>query len=367
VEQRTPENTFLRIVIKGFGLFIVVNLLFGLWAEPEFGKISLYNRLFPGRERFPFGESPREAFNFSLFDLDAMFASHQVSAPRPEGEFRVFLLGDSSIWGTLLRADQTLAGQLNAMRLKAADGRVMRFYNLGYPTISLTKDLMILEQARSYDPDLVIWLTTLEAFPRDKQLSVPLIENNPAVINCVLEKYHLPGGPLKTPSFFKRTLIGRRKALADLLRLQIYGMMWSATGIDQVYPADYPAAQVDLEANADFHGQETIAREDLAFDVIRAGQKSLGDIPLLVVNEPMLISQGVNSDIRYNYYYPRWVYDQYRAWMQEESNQSGWNYVDAWNLVSPSEFTNSAIHMGPKGVAELADRLIEPLLAITSE
>ena len=81
----------------------------------------------------------------------------------------------------------------------------------------------------------------------------------------------------------------------------------------------------------------------------------------------MLISQGVNSGIRYNYYYPRWVYDQYRAWMQEESSQSGWNYVDAWNLVSPSEFTNSAIHMGPNGVAKLADRLIKPLLAITSE
>ena len=127
VEQRTRENTFWRIMLKGFGLFIVVNLLFGLWAEPEFGKISLYNRLFPGRERFPFGELPREAFNFSLFDLDAMFASHQVSAPGPEGEFRVFLFGDLSVWGTLLKPDQTLAGQLNAMRLKAADGREMRY------------------------------------------------------------------------------------------------------------------------------------------------------------------------------------------------------------------------------------------------
>ena len=135
---------------------------------------------------------------------------------------------------------------------------------------------MILEKAQSYDPDLVIWLTTLEAFPRDKQLSVPLLENNPAVVNRVLEKYHLPGGPLKTPSFFERTLIGRRKALADLLRLQIYGMMWSATGIDQVYPADYPAAQVDLEANAEFHGQETIVREDLAFEVILSRSERSG-------------------------------------------------------------------------------------------
>lgn len=43
-----------------------------------------------------------------------MFASHVVSG-RPSAEFRVFLIGDSATWGWLLRNEETLAGQLNAL------------------------------------------------------------------------------------------------------------------------------------------------------------------------------------------------------------------------------------------------------------
>ncbi len=44
-----------------------------------------------------------------------MFASHEISAgAKPADEFRVILIGDSSTWGFLLPADQTLAAYLNA-------------------------------------------------------------------------------------------------------------------------------------------------------------------------------------------------------------------------------------------------------------
>ena len=67
------------------------------------GKLSLYNRLWPGRIRLPFGENAQEAYNLSLYDLEAMFASHEINAgDKPENEFRVILIGDSATWGTLL-------------------------------------------------------------------------------------------------------------------------------------------------------------------------------------------------------------------------------------------------------------------------
>ena len=62
-------------------------------------------------------------------------------------EYRVLLIGDSSVWGTLLTPEQTLAGQLNANPITAC-GKTVHAYNLGYPTISLMKDLMILDQAK---------------------------------------------------------------------------------------------------------------------------------------------------------------------------------------------------------------------------
>ena len=80
------------------------------------GRISAYNLLFPGRPRFPFGEDPSVSYNLSLYNLDAMFASHLLAAggPKPSNQYRVLLLGDLSVWGTLLRPQDTLAGQLNA-------------------------------------------------------------------------------------------------------------------------------------------------------------------------------------------------------------------------------------------------------------
>lgn len=345
----------LRVVTKALLLYLLVNLLFGLWAEPRLGRISAYNGLFPGRERFPFGETPREAYNFSLFDLDAMFASHEVAGRRGEAEYRVFVIGDSSVWGTLLRPEETLAGQLDALGLSAPDGRKIRFYNLGYPTISLTKDLLLLDRALAYHPDLVIWMVTLEAMPVDKQLSVPLVENNPIAAADLTARYHLdlPGSPAQ-PAFFERTLVGRRKDLADLLRLQMYGVMWAATGIDQTYPADYPRAQVDLEADPTFHGKEDLARADLAFEVLAAGQQALGEIPLVVVNEPIMISPGANSALRYNFYYPRQAYDTYRGLLAGEAEALGAAYIDAWDIAPVEEFTNSAIHLDRRGTARLA-------------
>jgi hypothetical protein len=351
-----------RVILKAFILFLLANLIFAAMGSPHLGRISAYNGLFPGRLRFPFGEAPREAYNFSLFDLDAMFAAHEISAKPTGDEYRVILIGDSSVWGTLLRPEETVAGQLNALHLSTGDGRPVRFYNLGYPTISLAKDLLILDRALAYQPDMVIWLVTLEAFPRDKQLSVPLLQNNPRLAEGMLAKYglNLPGKPAQ-PAFLERTIVGQRKNLADLLRLQLYGALWAATGIDQAYPVDYPRAQVDLDPDPKFHGKTDISSEDLAFEVLAAGKSSLGQLPVLLVNEPIMISSGANSTIRYNFYYPRSVYDQYRVLLEGQAQELGFQYLDTWDLVAQEAFTNSAIHINADGTGQLAKRILGAL------
>jgi hypothetical protein len=359
----------LRVVLKGLALFLLVNLLLGLGRNWNFGSLSLYNHTFPGRPRFPFGETPQAAYAFSLSDLDAMFASHEVSGTKPKDEYRVMIIGDSSVWGTLLRPEETLAGRLNQEHLFAPDGRKVRFYNLGYPTISLTKDLLILAQARRDQPDLVIWLTTLEAFAKDNQLSVPLVQNNPQRSLELLKRYplNLDAGQLKLPSFWESTLIGRRKELADLMRLQLYGVMWSATGVDQVYPSDYAPAEVDLEASTSFHGVSDWGdhiQDYLDFEPIEAAVSLLGKTPLLLVNEPILISAGKNSAVRYNYYYPRWAYDRYLTELEAFTQSRQIEYLNAWNIIQADEFTNSAIHINQTGEAQLAVWLTPYLLPL---
>ncbi len=351
---------FLRnVFLKGLGLFLVVDLIFIAVNPASLGKLSLYNHLFIGRQRFPFGEDSSQSYNLSLFNLDAMFASHVIAnGIKPIDEYRVIVIGDSSIWGTLLRPEETLSGQMNAAGLSLC-GKKMRVYNLGYPTISLTKDLMVLDYAMRYQPDLIIWSVTLEAFPADNQLSSPIVANNAARLGNLIVRYSLPlnqnDSALMHPSFWDDTLIGQRRALADLLRLQIYGVLWSATGVDQIYPADYQHTQTDFNTDVSYHNMQPPKMGDskLAFTEIDAGLRIAGKTSLILINEPMLISTGRNSDLRYNFLYPRWVYDQWREMMAVRAEAGGWKYLDLWNIVPAGEFTNSAIHLTPSGEALL--------------
>ncbi|HET9588367.1 MAG TPA: SGNH/GDSL hydrolase family protein [Anaerolineales bacterium] len=360
MEQTKPRIRLFGVLFKAALLLVLFNLASIFISDVSLGKFSLYNFIFPGRERFPFGET-RQAYNLSLFDLDAMFASHVLSgAEKTPDEYRVLLIGDSSVWGTLLTPQETLAGQLNARSITAC-GKEIRAYNLGYPTISLMKDLMVLVQARQYEPDMIIWLTTLEAFPRDKQFDSPIVANNVERIRELMTHYQLPMDPnhpdLVEPSTWDQTFVSQRRALADLFRLQFYGVLWASTGIDQVYPEDYQRAQIDLEPDEEFHGlgssQEASLKDALAFEVLDAGI-SAAAAPTILVNEPMLVSSGLNSEIRYNFFYPRWAYDAYRQLLAEHAAARGWIYLDLWDLVPPEEFTNSAIHLTPEGEALLS-------------
>lgn len=360
--ENKPRIRLFGILLKATLLFVLFNFVFIFLHDIPFGKLSLYNIVFPGRERFPFGET-REAYNLSLFDLDAMFASH-VLVGREKGlnEYRVLLIGDSSVWGILLTPEQTLEGQLNASQITACEKEV-RVYNLGYPTISLMKDLMILDQAKQYGPDLIIWLTTLEAFPKDKQFDSPIVANNAERVRQLITNYQLTMNPnhpdLVNPSSWEQTFLSQRRALADLLRLQIYGVLWASTGIDQFYPENYERAQIDLEPSDQFHGLDSL-QNALALDILEAGM-SAAPVPTILVNEPILISNGLNSDIGYNFFYPRWAYDEYRQILTDYAAAWDWRYLDLWDLVPPEEFTNSAIHLTPMGEAMLSSEIAKAI------
>lgn len=352
------------LLLKTALLLVVFNFAFILTHNIPLGKLSLYNIIFTGRERLPFGENP-QAYNLSMLNLDAMFASHIITGmPKTSDEYRVFVAGDSSVWGTLLTPEQTLAGQLNAKALQTC-GKNVRVYNLGYPYISLLQELMILDQGLQYNPDLIIFLTTLESLPRDKQFSAPLVANNPQRARALIEKYNLtldPNDPeLKQPTKLDQTFASQRRALADLIRLQLYGVPWSSTGIDQYYPDDYEHAQIDLENSTDFHGLTTLD-DMLAFDVLDAVMST--STPTLLVNEPTLISNGKNSDIRYNFFYPRWAYDEYRDLLAKRAKQYNWDYLDLWNIVPLTEFTNSGVHLTPYGESLLTDKIAAKIQTI---
>ena len=166
--------------------------------------------------------------------------------------------------------------------------------------------------------------------------------------------------------FWNKTLFGQRRELADYFRLQMYGFMWAATGIDQVYPTDYKGAQVDLEADTSFHNfaYPILDENGLAFPEMEAGINAAGSNNILIINEPILVSNGENSDVRYNFYYPRWAYDQYRNTLNDKAFSGGWNYLDLWDLIPESYFTNSAIHINSAGEILMAQKILDYISGI---
>ena len=359
----------LRLLLKIFIFFIGLNVLFAFIDPiPTIGRMSLYNSFYPGRQRLPYGDDPDLSFNLTVNQLDAMFASHIVDRKADnESEYRIFLIGDSSVWGFLQKPEETLAGQLNQLDLQTSDGRRIKFFNLGYPTLSITKDLLLLEYAQGYDPDLILWFVTLESLPVKKQLTSPVLTLNPEAATNLLEQLDLKlddmDGNLELPSFWERTIIGRRRILADILRHQIYGVLWTATKIDHHIPAIYDQRTEDLTEDLTFQGMlpGEFSRSDMAYEVLQSGI-DLSQAPTILVNEPIFLSEGKNSDLRYNFYYPIWAYDLYHSSLLDEAEMRGWELIDIWDLLPGDVFTDSAIHYNSEGV----DLVISQLLSSQS-
>jgi hypothetical protein len=219
-----------------------------------------------------------------------------------------------------------------------------------------------------YAPDLVVWPVTLEAFPWVKQSSSPLVQNNADRVARLVVQNGLPiavaGSDYVHPSWLERTIVGQRRNLADLVRLQLYGFAWASTGIDVYIPDSYELRAIDLEASDDYAGLGPALEEsELAFEVLSAGVARVGNVPVLIVNEPIFVSDGANSDIRYNSFYPHWAYDQYRYLLLDEAAANGWRYVDLWQSADNAEFTNTPIHLSPRGTLQLSNALVDTLIA----
>jgi hypothetical protein len=370
------KGRFLRnVLVKAVLLLIILSLGYA-WIDPlqGLGRISLYNGLFPGRLRLPFGEDFEKSYNISILQLDAMFASHEISADeKAQDEVRVLVLGDSSVWGYLLEPDQTLSAVLNERGFATSSGRPFKFYNLGYPTLSGMKDLLIMDYAQRYEPDLILWFITLESLPIDKQVASPLVQYHPQATRDLIDHFQLGIDPDDARfvqwTFWDRTLLGQRRELADLLRLQLLGVMWAATYIDHDVPSSYEPRQVELTSDAAFQDFQPgeLSADDLALDVLQAGISLANGVPVLFVNAPILIASGPNSDLRYNSYYPRWAYDSYREILASKAEENGWLYADLWDVVAPEMFTDGAIHYSPEGVELAVDRLHGTILRISHQ
>ena len=99
----------------------------------------------------------------------------------------------------------------------------------------------------------------------------------------------------------------------------------------------------------------TLDGKELNFKLVEVFHEIAGDIPVTIINEPILILENVpNSDLRYNSYFPRWVYDQYRNYIKQAASDNQWNYLDYWDICPAEYFADTPLHLNRQGEKLLA-------------
>ncbi len=364
----------LRVAVKAIALFALANLVFA-WSNPAFGRWSVYNVLFPGRQRFPF--EPRSGFSnlshsVTVEDLDAMFSAHLLSGQaKSSDEFRVLLLGDSGTWGFNLNWNRTLSADLNSLGLETCAGKPVHVYNLAFPGSYLLKDIFILDRAMQYQPDLILWSLTLWSFLPSPDEFQFFMSATAGRAQAVIENYQLNIAEIPpAESFWAKTMVGRRARLHDVFLFQMQALPWSATGIDF-----YVKRQSSITENQNqddtilFTGMGAEQSWEklmpaLQFDVLKSGYGIAGNTPLLVVNEPIFQSEGINSDLRYNERYPRWAYDDYRAYLSRWMEANGHPYLDLWDALPGKDFSDAPFHYTSAGERKLAAQIAPAILSL---
>ena len=365
----------LRIILGGLILFLAANMVFAL-INPSIASLNLVNKVLPGFERFPAPRITLEKNGITdvtgefVANLDVLFSSHIISVQeKPKDEYRIILVGDSTVWGSRLTADQTLTTQMNQAKLKSCDGRRIVVYNLGYPGVSAIKDLMILSQAvNHYQPDMVIWSFTLSTLVPERIRDIGFsVANHDRLLEIERKTGYPFGADKNVPaplSFLDRTIYGRRQELNYLLRLAMFDLKSQSIG------TDYLKVQEEGELGQGFSGQddrffEFTPRDDLAnlldFNFLRAGIKIAGDIPVIFINEPILIDE--TNPVRYNQVYPRWAFDQYRDSLTRLSTENAWTYIDMWDLLPKEEFTDTDFHRTFTGETKVMQELVPVIQA----
>ena len=366
-----------RVLLKASFLFVAFNLIFAL-LDPPVGKLTLYNSIVPGRLRFPYEDQPAFYFvgyNAPIYDdFDAMFGAHVISKRKPPDEFRLLLLGDSATWGFGLRPDETLSEQLNRLQLQTCDGRKVRAYNLGYPFSYLTRDLLILDKALAYQPDMILWLitlSTLEPKAAETLFILPHAERYGELAEDLDLKLSHFSKPIEEPSFLERTIVGQRKRLKNLALMQAFGVLWAATKIDDHHSLE-PAPGVpsrDVTTDVSYEGRSPEESPDLfrslMMDVLSAAFIIAEDVPLVLINEPIFVADGENHLLRYNGFYPRWVYDEYRRFMRDWTGKNQYPWLDYWNTLSPVDFADQYFHRRVSGEQRFAEWLAPDIKKLT--
>ena len=361
-----PLRTTLRLFAKAILLLVIANFIC-LWANFDpvsaLTSINFWWLVGYGRLRLIY---PDESVTDGLLPAEAMVSAHAIAyTKKTPQEFRIAVIGDSSIMGHGLTDDETFTSQLNARHL-IIQGKQVISYNLAYPGPNAALQTAFLNLSLHYQPDLILWLITLFTVSDSTAASnIALLDDvNRNAINQVVVDYHM--------EHWQQIHMIEPPFPANLVAIRHSGMILTwIKALNYPYKTPNPLKSDDrvsmhpVPQRAQMYlgseGFEQMPNE--TWDFLGIGQQiaDKAGVPLLMINEPIYIGGGQYSDINYDEFYQRAGYDQFRVVIADYVKQHHIWYDDIWNLVPPERFTDTDLHMDAAGYKIVVDHVIQVL------
>src|SRR5258706_1551827 len=338
-----------RVLLKALILIVIANVLY-LLIQPmdKLRSYSVFGHIFPYRERLAV---PDLDMRPQMISLETLFQSHVISLPKAPDEYRVVVMGDSGAngWGNADTA--TISAYLNSAALTLKD-RKLRVYNLAHVGTSAMRDLLIGDTALDYQPDLFVWFVTLQAFQNIQSVG-GLFEANEQRFTRLTARFGLDDVNAQAyghyeDTWWQHTLLFERADIYRWLAFQTYALRQPAyKSVNQKVLQQAIPTQPVLSAD-----DPVLTPMPNATWKALTAMSSLSSVPVLIVNEPILVVPGNTSN--YDEWIGRALYDKYRTTFQGFCNENHLWCLDLWNSLPPTDYSDMPLHHTDQGNALIA-------------
>jgi hypothetical protein len=324
-----------RVILKALILFIVFYVL--LTSFPDI-TYPLFRRFMPKLDKFPFyvvypKASAQHEFTLqNVFNINNLLYSHVISwEGKPANQYRIIFIGDSTVYFSKIYPMITGI---------ECDGKILRAYNLGYPGVSATKDLMILQEAMKYSPDLIVWSVTFSYADNNEEF----LRANPDRFTQLVNTYQLSRAGYNSSQKGKTIFYQSDGVRNETYLILYYLILDPATGgQNSIFQTALNDAITQVVVPV--HGDQLLS-------ILQAFKEMTKGTPVLLINEPRP-SVIVNLT----------QYSQFRKDILYQSSKERIDFLDLWNLVPNQGFVDH-VHRNDEGEILFEKAVIPAITAI---
>jgi hypothetical protein len=313
----------------------------------------------------------------SVFWLELLLRQHEICRRWNPGEVRILLAGSSGVFGYPLPADQTFAHLLNE-HFDAA-GVPAHVFNLAFVNPYQVRDAVIIDEARRFAPDIILYPVTLAEFDHicpsfflpvmrffdtNRRTVARLAEEPPSGLEEPVRKY---AAILSRPSP-RRTRLDYLYEAGGLLHsglrthARALAAAFGSTPSPLVPPRSHPQDGYDCSKT---------------HEIIKSRYSNWQDWNILAYLDELRRTDGVDVVVVYwpiahdpvgDCYSVRYTDDsvvEFAHWLHDDTAKRGLPYVDLHGLL-PSELFVDSLHVSAEGhqrIAAALARVLDPIVA----